>query len=250
MSTTRAYCNGKRMSTAKPWNGKFLQVYPEQAVFENETEWRDFWTRRFEQSIRFDVENSSSFRTLFVAGASEPNPDTATRYAPLPPPLPLSPVTSSASSTAGVVVKQSPSSKGWSYRHELTYTAPPGTYYIGDLCYALYEIIYDNVFGGHGYDAGFYSKGKSFFMVDGTAYGDGDYLGSDNNHYLVDAGIIGICSEDLIDPNNRSVNGGKIHTFNQPVVIRFRGGVFHFTSGYTHITINTVGDDEDDYEEA
>jgi hypothetical protein len=86
-------------------------------------------------------------------------------------------------------------------------------------------------------------------MVDGTSYGDGDYKGSDGHHYLVDAGIIGICSADLIDPKNPSVSGGKIHTFSEPVEIRFNNGVFYFTSGYTHLEINTKGRIADSEEE-
>jgi hypothetical protein len=220
------------MSTAKPWNGKFLQVYPSLTPFETEEEWRAYWSHEFQKSIRFEVQMNlpQSMPTVIVAARSESSP-------PLPP-LPPSPPT---------ITSSQPSTKGWSYRKELTYTAPPGKYYIGDLCYALYDNVYDKVFGGRGYDSGFYSKGTSFFMVAGTAYGDGDYKGTDGYHYLVDAGIIGICSSDLIDPKNPSwKSGGKVHTFTEPVEVRFKNGIFHFSSGYKLLTINTQGEYDDD----
>lgn len=231
MATTRVYCNGKRMSTAKPWNGKFLQVYPSLTIFEAESEWRTYWTDEFQRSIRFEVQMNlpKSLPEVFVAGQSR-----------IQPPLPPSPPAPTSSPSE-------PSTKGWSYRRELTYTAPPGKYYIGDLCYALYDPIYERVFGGRAYENGFYSKDNSFFMVAGTAYGDGDYQGTDGYHYLVDAGIIGICSADLIDPKNPSwKSGGKIHTFKEPVEVRFKDGIFRFSSGYTLLTINTQGEYNDD----
>ncbi len=224
MSASRAYCNGKRMSTARAWKGKFLQVYPCLATFQTEDEWRSYWSQEFQKSIRFEP-----VKNTVVTGLGQSSSSSAAAV-----PLPPSP-------------SPQPSTKGWSYREELTYTAPPGKYYIGDLCYALFESIYDNVFGGRGYDSGFYRKDNSFFMVDSTAYGDGDYEGTDGYHYLVDAGIIGICSADLIDPNNPSwKSGGKVHTFKEPVEIRFKGGIFHFSSGYEYLKIDTAGSGDDD----
>ena len=229
MATFRAFYKNKRLATGKDYkNNTFLQVYPTLKEFENRTEWIMAWYNAYSQDVSFVREEKKIAAPPAAAPPSAPAPALAPPRAPSPP----------------------PSSRDWSYRKELTYTAPAGTYYIGDLCYALHEDIYDNVFGGRAYESGFYSKGPSFFMVDNTAYGDGSYEGSDGYPYAVDAGIIGICSADLIDPNNRSVSGGKIHSFKEPVEVRFKGGVFYFTSGYTHLTINTQGeeyDDEDDY---
>ena len=125
-------------------------------------------------------------------------------------------------------------------------TAPPGKYYIGDLCYALHQSTYDQVFGGSGYESGLYECADGFFMVDGTAYGDGAYKGTDGKEYLVDAGIIGIASWKVVDKENPSLSGGHIHTFRDPVQIRFRAGVFEFTSPNDHLKINTQGNDDDD----
>ena len=118
--------------------------------------------------------------------------------------------------------------EGWTYVRQLHFTAPAGTYYVGDLCYALYEDIYDNVFGGEVYERGLYSKGNSFFLVDNTSYGDGEYEDDHGRKYLVDAGIIGICSQDLIDRKNPSVRGGQMITFKNPFQILFKEGKFSF----------------------
>jgi hypothetical protein len=226
MTTVRVFSDNKRMATGKEWNGTFLQVYPTKKQFSSQTAWRDAWTTALSPTIQFEMDGAVQTRTVTVTPSS-------------------SLVVSIPGSSAAPKQKSpSPTTKGWSYRKELTFTAPAGTYYIGDLCYALYENIYDNVFGGHGYDSGFYSKGGAFFMVSVTAYGDGDYIGSDGHHYLVDAGIIGICSADLIDPKNPSVSGGKIHTFTQPVKCSFAHGAFHFISGYNVLSINTEATDE------
>ena len=65
----------------------------------------------------------------------------------------------------------------------------PGKYFIGDICYALPDKIYDEVWGDtYKYADGCYEK----FAVHRTAYGDGCYPGTDGNKYLVDAGNIGI----------------------------------------------------------
>lgn len=252
MTIFRAFYKNKRISTGKDYkNNTFLQVYPCVKEFETRTDWILAWYKAISEDVRIVKEGEETRAPAPAPAAAAPRPSQSKKYVPAseaiftilareatekravaPPPAPVAPTT-----------------KDWSFRKELTYTAPAGTYYIGDLCYALYENIYDNVYGGRGYESGFYSKGPSFFMVDGTAYGDGDYEGSDGYHYMVDAGIIGICSADLIDPNNRPVSGGKIHTFTEPVTIRFKGGMFYFTSGYTHLEINTAGsmEDEDDY---
>ncbi len=231
MPTIRLYFQNKRVATGKEWKNKFLQVYPVVKEFDNHTEWSIAWQGALNDTIKMVFDDEHAVPVTAAAASPPPLP-------PSPPPSPAPPAPAPSK----------PSTKDWSYRKELTFTAPAGKYYIGDLCYALYDNIYDNVFGGRGYESGIYTKGSSFFMVDSTAYGDGDYEGSDGYHYLVDAGIIGICSEDMIDPNNPSwKEGGKIHTFTQPVEIRFNRGVFYFNSGYTYLRINTEAVEYDSY---
>ena len=74
-----------------------------------------------------------------------------------------------------------------------------GRMYIGDLCYALSDEIYDGVWGASDYKDGAYKTEKGEFAMVGTAYGDGTYEGSDGFYYPVDAGIIGICDANLVE---------------------------------------------------
>ena len=216
MPTVRAYLGNKRMATGKEWKGKFLQVYPSKKEFASQTEWYEAWRKTLSDSIHFEVEK-----------------------VPTVAPVPTTPLRSETSNPI--------STAGWTYTPQLTYTAPPGRYYIGDLCYALHDDIYDRVFGGECYERGLYSKGSSFFLVDGTAYGDGQYMGTDGYPYAVDAGIIGICSADLIDSKNTSICGGMIHSFDAPVNMTFNNGIFRFQSGSSTLIIDTRGTEESDY---
>lgn len=80
--------------------------------------------------------------------------------------------------------------------------------YIGDLCYALGDSVYDKVWGKqYGYEDGAYTdpKTKLQFAMVGTAYGDGCYSGTDGRSYPVDAGIIGICDAKLVEKNIRNL---------------------------------------------
>lgn len=128
-------------------------------------------------------------------------------------------------------------------------TLPPGKYYIGDICYPLGEhIFYHRVFGEEGYGDGHYycSKTNSNIVVAGTAYGDGEYKGSDGFGYGVDAGIIGIVSADLFDVS--TMYGGKMWDFPKGVHVNFGSGQFCFESSDGQwLQIDTAGNNE--YEE-
>ena len=184
------------------------------------------WHRR----SGFDVPTSTPPR----APASSPSPAPTT---PPTAPTPTSPPPLTHKSSA------KPSLDEWNYKTTHTFVAPPGVYYIGDLCYFLKEAIYDSIFGGHAYESGHYTRKSdgAFFMVDGTAYGDGEYKGTDGFGYGVDAGIIGIASRALGPDSDEKVYGGKLHTFKEPVEIKFGGGMFRFNSHSKYLAIDTVG---------
>lgn len=134
----------------------------------------------------------------------------------------------------------------WTAQESLKFTAPPGEYYIGDLCYVLSDEVYNTIFGGlGGYNSGLYKEKATdnFFLVDNTAYGDGLYHGNDGKEFGVDAGIIGICPKSLCKQDG---DGGHFYTFKDEVKCKFGGGVFHFRSGFVHLVIDTAGHDEDD----
>ena len=139
----------------------------------------------------------------------------------------------------------------WTHEEKLKYIAPPGEYYIGDLCYVLGDEVYDTIFGGlGGYNSGLYKEKGSerFFLVDNTAYGDGLYYGTDGKEFGVDAGIIGICPKSACKKND---GGGKFYTFKDPVKCKFGGGKFEFCSGHIQLVIDTAETktNDDDYED-
>lgn len=128
----------------------------------------------------------------------------------------------------------------------VSYTHPAGKYYVGDLCYALEDSVYTNVWGGqHKYKMGSYlieSNGKQgMFSVNRTLYGDGLYLDKNSGfmEFMVDAGIIGILPYDLCDPNeikNGMIHGGHIIESSTEVE-------FDSNDGYFVITYNKNDDD-------
>ncbi len=158
-----------------------------------------------------------------------------------PPPAPKS---SPVAPPAPKKAEKTPSASDWNFKEVYRFEAPPGTYYIGDLCYFLHDKLYDAVYGGHGYESGLYTQKNGdpdFFMVDNTAYGDGCYNGSDGFEYGVDAGIIGIASRNLGPKDDSEVYGGQLHTFKDPVEIKFKNGVFRFNSRSKYLIIDTEG---------
>lgn len=217
MSTTlRFFVNDKRVSTAVPVKqGYLLQVYPMHQRFADEEQWRNWWTEMSKPRIRVMV------------GDTKPT-------------LEIHP------SLLAKSEKKEPTESQWTFKNTLKFTAPPGKYYIGDLCYVLSEDVYDNVFGGlGGYDSGLYQKKGSsdFFLLDNTAYGDGVYYGTDGREFGVDAGIIGICPASLVV---KGYGENTLYEFKEPVTCRFKKGRFAFSSGYIRLVINTVDDEEED----
>jgi hypothetical protein len=221
MSTVRALVNNKRVSTARQITpATFQQFFPAKVSFRGEDEWKELVSRLYGGSVTFQVE-----------GKVKPSASTSTPAVP-----PVLPVEEKKISKGSLLDE-----KNWTFDSHCTQTFPAGKYWIGDICYCLPDEIYDKIFGGvGGYSGGFYRHNDGgFFMVDGTSWGDGCYIGSDGFEYGVDAGIIGIVSEKLIDMENSADSGGKIHTFTHPVTCRFKNGVFRFDSGYEFLKINT-----------
>lgn len=208
----RLYINDNRISTAvKTKKGSILQVYPAKAAFADEVAWQNYWADAMKPKI-----------TLRFGSQEE-------RSAPAPAPKP-----------------KAASLDDWNFtnRRNPTFAVPAGTYYIGDLCYALSDDIYDNIFGGTGYEPGVYEeKGTGrIFGLARTAYGDGEYPASDGNKFAVDAGIIGICPQSLMSKRGR---GGHFYTFDTPLQCSFKNGRFSFEwEPYNSLVIDTTGDDD------
>lgn len=210
--TTRFFANNNRVSTAVlTRKGEFFQVYPVKKFFPSENEWRSYWQQNTTVATRVEVETRPPRAS--PAKAAKPKKQVKANV------------------------------KDWMMRPVTKFTAPPGKYYIGDLCYALSDDIYDRIFGLYGYESGLYShnNGKDFFLVDGTAYGDGCYPSSDGKEFAVDAGIIGICPASLA---GKGGDGGHFYTFDSEVRCSFKSGRFTFDSGYNTLVIDTTGDDD------
>ncbi len=222
--TLRLFVNNARISTAVlTQKGQLLQVYPEKKNFTSEEAWRTSWKHICFPEVRVETKMNTPLVAAPGKKQKQQQQPESPRFNP----------------------------KEWNFSSTSKYTAPAGSYYIGDLCYALGEDVYDKVFGDvGGYDAGLYTNKNNrfaFFLVANTAWGDGLYRGSDYKEFAVDAGIIGITPLSMA---TKGTEGGHVYTFKEPVVCHFGNGIFRFTSGYTRLVIDTEGNDEkDEYED-
>ena len=120
-------------------------------------------------------------------------------------------------------------------------------FYIGDLCYALNEKIYDEVWGGNNYEDGPYvdPETKAEFAMVGTAYGDGEYESSEEGLvFPVDAGIIGVADLAICDGD---LSLGKVvPDYSGIVFIEYNDGTITVSWGdYGEINIYTDYEEED-----
>lgn len=131
-----------------------------------------------------------------------------------------------------------------------TVTSEKG-FYIGDLCYALNDDTYDEVWGGANYEDGIYTEPKTglAFAVAGTAYGDGTYEDDHLRSYDVDAGNISLVPGELAE----DTDGGHYFEGAGTATFEAEGGVFTITlpdgqSVYTN-TADDLEEEDDYYEE-
>lgn len=113
---------------------------------------------------------------------------------------------------------------------------PAGRYYIGDICYVLDDEVYYGVWDNAGFAEGLYEANGGIFAVAMTAHGDGCYSDSNGNCYGVDAGNIGIVSENLC---KKFFAGLKIIEFKNKVTFACKLGKFTITDGDTNIVIDS-----------
>ena len=125
----------------------------------------------------------------------------------------------------------------------------PGRYFIGDICYALPDDVYDKVWGDrYNYENGSYNT----FAVHGTAYGDGNYWGTDGVSYSVDAGVLGITDIGKMQRySNEELNRlGKIVEVKDSIIMNCdEKGNFEFIVDGESFEIITDGSDYEDDEE-
>lgn len=128
----------------------------------------------------------------------------------------------------------------------------PGRYFIGDICYALPDEIYDEIWGDkYKYQDGCYLEYG--FATHGTAYGDGCYAGTDGVDYCVDAGNIGIVnitSQQRYDDQELSRLGKVVDVKDSIIMNCDEMCTFEFTvDGKTFEIVTGDTDEEDDWEE-
>lgn len=129
----------------------------------------------------------------------------------------------------------------------------PGTYFIGDPCYALRDDLYEKWGNENNYADGNYD----YFAVGSTAYGDGIYDDVySGKGYGVDAGILGVVNMDYANPNaneNDTLNElGTIITVEKSLIFEYDKDSCTFKYQYddnNNIEIHTVEDDNDDEDE-
>ena len=224
-SKIRIYQDNKRIATAAFLKtGEVLQVYPTKRKFQTEGDFRTNWKNYVISTLEFRESH--------------------------PPPKPVKPSKSSKSESKKAGTPKT-NLAGWSYNPNIMkLKIDPGTYYIGDLCYALPKDLYDKVFGEiGGYRDGLYRNMEDFFLVGGTAFGDGEYKATDGNTFAVDAGIIGIAPIRTCDMRGGTrISGGHIYSFHEPITCHFGGGDFEFmnTYGDSILSIDTLNGDSDE----
>lgn len=261
----------KRVATGAQWKDKFLQVYPQQKIFASEAEWRTEIFKTAVADIHFETkEEKPSLKNETVTPSPSKKAvdeeDWVCGYCKLPSGNDHRMCIVNGykynvkdwendrtySSEKKVVPKKEAIDTAWCYNDKSSAVLPPGEYYIGDLCYALKDHLYDSVFGPT-YASGHYwtFRPNETFMMAGTG-GDGTFRGSDGKRFEVDAGIIGIASLSTLDPAKAPYYGGHMYKFSSPVHVKMpREGNFSFygeSRNDPHLKITIYEDDNGDYD--
>lgn len=119
-----------------------------------------------------------------------------------------------------------------------------GKIYIGDICYALDDEIYDKFWGDeYCYADGVFDYKTSQFVVSKTAYGDGEWEGSDKHTYFADAGNIGIVPGELIGKDKTNLDYGSRLIEADEATFKASDGEFWITVNGETIYINTREDE-------
>jgi hypothetical protein len=130
-------------------------------------------------------------------------------------------------------------------------TLPPGDYYIGDLCYAVPDEIYQDIWGNKFmFTDGLYKRTatatspEAYFAMRGTG-GDGEMIAKGGKRFSIDAGHIGIASLSICTEQNKP---DTVYHFEHPVVCELLGDSFTFSDGHTYVSLCWPENDEEDDE--
>jgi hypothetical protein len=113
---------------------------------------------------------------------------------------------------------------------------PPGTYYVGDLCYVFNGEKLDKVADAPHLGGGLHedADGMLFYEFQ-TSYGDGEYVDHKGRKYPVDAGSIGCVDAKHIVKEDMPKGCGHIITFTKPFKCSAKDGRMLFG----HVLIDT-----------
>jgi len=138
---------------------------------------------------------------------------------------------------------------------------PPGTYYVGDLCYVIRDSYWTNLISTV-LDQGKEDEGEMEAAVSDTSpnpvrfacyftkWGDGAYTDNERREYLVDSGSIGCVkiSDLTIPPQVDQVEffrGGHIIKFDEEFETENKGGFIRFGN----VVIDTAQEQEQEEED-
>ncbi len=115
---------------------------------------------------------------------------------------------------------------------------PPGTYYIGDLCYAIedWDAFCKLTIKGNECIYGEFPWKTGKMWLHGTAYGDGCFADQEGNEYGVDAGLIGVLPIELVDKHEYELAElGNVVDFPGGFECSYDDGIFYIG----HLRIDT-----------
>lgn len=124
-------------------------------------------------------------------------------------------------------------------------SVPAGAYFLGDPCYAVPGELWDELLASCDFfNAPIGSVKSHQVLAFSTAFGDGDYVGSDGISYGVDSGLIGLTPLALVPEceRERLATLGSVVEFAAPVRCTWRDGLMAF--GHVRIDTRFFRDDE------
>ena len=123
----------------------------------------------------------------------------------------------------------------WTFADTTTNDLPAGKYFIGDVCHTVRQadIYYETACLD-----GLYESKHGMFVITATAKGNGIYVGSDQNDYVVTSGSIGIVSESLLDAD-MELTSGCMYDFPTGLTVTVEDGVILVDSEEQCFKINT-----------
>jgi len=130
-------------------------------------------------------------------------------------------------------------------------TFEPGVYYFGDICYVMKDEMYHGFWGDKcDFNDGVYDSPEGKFAVAGTAYGDGEYKGSDGIRYGVDAGVLGIVPESMWKVDRKEAESmGRVFDVQNNLRFEAENGEFSVNTDGRRVVVNTRDGDEEEGED-